>query len=299
MSTPKLRKLSVSQLTTCNNIRSEYGDLTALAGTFINDQPDAPPVVYSNGDGYIVAEGNRRVLSAQQAGITHLWCVVKAIAPDDLAVRQLVADLQHKELEPLERAHALRDILDASDDTQAELAEQLGRSPTEISQSLALLELCKGAQEALRRGYISEGIAELLIPLDHDDQRRMLPDILRAKGPRSRKPTVGQAKKIIKDATMTAEERKNKEEAALADAIREIEQYQPKCDAFYALEEAADPEQTIHVLFLYEVMHAEDLLTSAWSGYNREGCSEALRKKVNRAAIRIMQLAKKIEEVSK
>lgn len=295
---PHLKQLAVTDLR-IDNIRSDYGDLTALAATFQDNQPDAPPVVHRNKDGYVVEEGNRRVRAAQEAGIAHLWCVVRPAPPKNLQVRQLIADLQHKSLSPLERAGALAAILkqDASL-SQVDLAAMLGRSTTEISQTLALLQLCKKAQQALQTDSISEGIAELLLPLPKKAQARVLPTILKAKGTRSGKPTVGAARNIIREAMMTDQERQDRDDAALAHALRNLpETRRTPPDAFFDLTE--DPKQTVHLLMLYEAMRAEGIINDAWDIYSLRGCSDDLRQRLNRCALRIIAKAQAIEEATR
>lgn len=298
-SQPELKLLPVSELVT-ENIRYDYGDLQALAATFVDGQPDAPPVVHPNERGYIVEEGNRRVEAARQIGTTHLWCVVKPTAPDNLKIRQLIADLQHKRLIPLEKAQALRDILDESPDlTQAQLAETLGRSETEISQALGLLDLAEPVQQALRQGHISEGIAELLIPLDVESQERVLPDILPLKGKRSNKPTVAQARRVISEATMTEEERRRLEDKVLARTLarvrEEASQHQPDlCDR---LLDNGEPTHAVHLL--YWLVQATDNVEQAWQVHKLEGSSVDLRRRVNDVATRLIEVTEKIREVTK
>lgn len=298
---PQLKLLPIGLLITSGNIRYDYGDLMVLASTFIDGQPDSPPIVHQNERGYVVEEGNRRVKAAELIGTEMLWCVVKPTPPDSPKMRQLIADYHHKSLTPLERAEALQAITaEAPDLTQAQLGEMLGISQTEASQTLGLLDLCQGAQQALQDGIIGMGIAELLMPLDRETQGRVLPEILKRKGQRTGKPTVAQARRVISEATMTEEEQKAREDAALATAIRNHREPRPELmDAFYRMPEADEPEQTAHTLMLYEVMRAEETLTSAWETWQADGCSPALRDKISRAANRIKQLAKRIEEATR
>ena len=295
---PQLKSLPIDQLITDGNIRHDYGDLLALAGTFVDGQPDTPPVVHRNQRGYIVEEGNRRVEAAKLIGTKILWCVVKPAPPDNPKMRQLIADFHHKSLTPLERAEALQAITaEAPDLTQARLGEVLGISQTEVCQTLGLLNLCPEAQEAIREEFIGMGIAELLMPLDCKIQERVLPEILRRKGPRTGKPTVAQARRAISEATMTEEDRKAREDASLAAALGRIAaepNHVP--DTFDKLLDAGEPAQAVH--FLYYMIQAEYEIGRCRETYSLEGASADLRKRINDLASRLSEEAQKIKEMT-
>lgn len=296
-SQPKLELLPVSQLVTDQNIRHDLGDLAALGQTFVSGQPNTPPVVYPNGHGWVVEDGSRRVGAAKLMGIEQLWCVVKPIAPDSLKVQQLIADLQHKDLEPLEKAEAMRNILAEDPDlAQVQLAEQLGLSTTEVSQALGLLGLCQEVREALRRGDISTGIAELLIPLDEETQGRVMPEILKGRGSRSGKPTVRQAQGIIKKATVTNGDREDQEAAELARSLRNIREERGQRDVSDALLDNGEPVNAVHLH--YWLLQALDEVEQAWAVHKPDGCSVDLRRKINDLAVRLGAVAEKIEEAT-
>lgn len=301
---PQLVRLPVASLVTEHNIRQEYGDLEALAGTFEGGQPDESPVVSPNGSGgtYLVVHGNRRVEAAKMQGIEHLYCLVRPVADfAELWLRQLTADVQHQSLSPLERAGAMRRLLQARPEmSQIQLAAMLGRSPTEICRTLALLDLCPEAQQALREGTIAEGVAELLIPLDQEAQGRVLPDILVCKGKRTDKPTVAQARRIISEATMTDEERQEQEAEALARSLSRIaEETRQKQvpDLFDSLLDGGEPAQAVH--FLYYLMEANYQVASVRETYRLDGASPNLLARIRDAAASLAEEAARIQEVVK
>lgn len=302
---PQLIKLPVASLVTEHNIRQEYGDLEALGGTFHDGQPDESPVVSPNGSGedcYVVIHGNRRVEAARRQGTEYLYCLIRPVADfAELWLMQLTADVQHQSLSPLERAKAMRRLLQAKPNmSQVQLAETLGRSPTEICRTLALLDLCEEARQALREGTIAEGVAELLIPLDQETQARVLPDILRQRGKRTDKPTVAQARRVIAEATLTDEERQEQEAEALARSLSRIaEETRQKQvpDFFDSLLDMGEPAQAVHLL--YYLMEAGYQVASARETYSLNGASPNLLARIRDAVTSLAEEAAKIQEVVK
>jgi ParB family chromosome partitioning protein len=93
-------------------------------------------------------------------------------ADDEKAMElALVENLQRDDLTPLETAEALRHLTQEFGLTQEQLAEQLGRSRSTISNTLRLLELPTEVKVALEEGRISEGHARVLLSLMEQPER--------------------------------------------------------------------------------------------------------------------------------
>jgi len=299
---PTLQNLPVDLLDTSGNIRGDYGDLGALAGTFEDGGPDDPPVVtpYPDGEGYIVVSGNRRVEAARQDGIDRLWCVVKPVPldPTELRRRQLIADLYHKPLTPLERAQAMQALLEETGLTQAGLGRILGKTKGEISRNIALLDAAPPVQEAIQEEQISWEIAKLLVPLDRDEQEDVLPDILETAGERSGKPTVAAARRIVR----RAKREKMRSEAPIARERGKHVVQQPRPvqedteedlpDPYALLLDAGENVRGVHLL--YELQEAAQGIATAWEVCKLDDCSQHLQQQIRYAARDVRDIAEKI-----
>jgi ParB family chromosome partitioning protein len=299
---PTLQNLPVALLDTTGNIREDYGDLRSLAGTFEDKRPNEPPVVipYPDREGYAVESGNRRVEAARQDGIDRLWCVVKPepLDPTELRKRQLIADLYHKPLTPLERAQAMQALLEETGLTQAGLGRILGKTEGEISRNIALLDTAPPVQQAIQEEEISWGIAQLLIPLSQDEQAEVLPDILETAGERTGKPTVAAARRIIRrtkrekmrlEAPM-ARERDEQTVQQPRPAQKDAEE--PLPDPYTLLLDAGENVRCVHLL--YELQEAAQEIATAWEVCKLDDCSQHLRQQIQYAARDVRDVATKI-----
>jgi ParB family chromosome partitioning protein len=70
--------------------------------------------------------------------------------PDDRPIEQLVENLHRADLNPIDRARAMRAVVDAGV-SQADLARKLGIAPSTVANDLGLLEAPPKLQQQLAR----------------------------------------------------------------------------------------------------------------------------------------------------
>ncbi|MGC8667583.1 MAG: ParB/RepB/Spo0J family partition protein [Chthonomonadales bacterium] len=90
---------------------------------------------------YRIVTGERRWRAAQIAGLTEIPCLVKELEAEDAVTEQLIENLQREDLQPLEKARALRHIKDALGATNRELGARIGLSERTVGYLLDLLDL--------------------------------------------------------------------------------------------------------------------------------------------------------------
>ncbi len=127
-------------------------------------------------DFYQIIAGERRWRAAQRAGLQTVPCIVHEADDQQSLEIALVENLQRDDLSALETAEAMAELISQFGLTQEQIAEQLGRDRSTISNQLRLLELPDGARDALNQGLISEGHARALLSLI--DQPRKLFEML-------------------------------------------------------------------------------------------------------------------------
>lgn len=116
-------------------------------------------------DVYQIIAGERRWRAAQRAGLQTVPCVVQEADERKALELALVENLQRDDLSPIETAEAMVQLINEFGLTQEQLAEQLGRSRSTISNTLRLLELPEEVREALALEQISFGHARALLSL--------------------------------------------------------------------------------------------------------------------------------------
>jgi ParB family chromosome partitioning protein len=123
-------------------------------------QPDrSDPVRYE------LIVGERRWRASRMAGRETVPAIVKETDEDDLLRNALLENLHRSQLNPLEEAAAYQQLLDDFGCTQEELAERIGRSRPQISNTLRLLRLPPSVARRVAAGVLSAGHARALLAL--------------------------------------------------------------------------------------------------------------------------------------
>lgn len=120
----------------------------------------------SGGETYELVMGERRWRAAKRAGLSAIPAIIRETTDDDLLRDALLENLHRAELNPLEEAAAYQQLLDDFNCTQDELAERIGRSRPQISNTLRLLRLPAVVQRQVAAGLISAGHARALLGLE-------------------------------------------------------------------------------------------------------------------------------------
>ena len=123
-----------------------------------------PVVVRPLGDErFELVMGERRWRAAQQAGLSVIPAIVRRTADNDMLRDALLENLHRAELNPLEEAAAYGQLLDDFGCTHDELAQRIGRSRPQISNTLRLLKLPLAVQRRVAAGVLSAGHARALL----------------------------------------------------------------------------------------------------------------------------------------
>ncbi len=136
-----------------------------------------PVLVSQQPDGtYQLITGERRWRAVQLAGLSSVPAVVKEATPLASLEMALVENIQRRDLNPLEEAHAFRQLLDEHGLTQEALATRIGKSRVAVTNTLRLLHLPAVVQTALADGLITEGHARAILTAVDDEKRVALLD---------------------------------------------------------------------------------------------------------------------------
>src|SRR5947209_1412132 len=134
-----------------------------------------PILVSQQADGtFQLITGERRWRAVQKAGMSTVPAIVKEATPRASLELALVENIQRRDLNPLEEAHAFRQLLDEHGLTQEQLATRIGKSRVAVTNTLRLLQLPEGVQEALASGSITEGHARAILTANDEAKRLAL-----------------------------------------------------------------------------------------------------------------------------
>jgi len=134
-----------------------------------------PVVVRATGpDRYELIMGERRWRASREAGKDTIPAIVRETEDDAMLRDALLENLHRSQLNPLEEAAAYQQLLDDFECTHTELADRIGRSRPQISNTLRLLQLSPAVQRRVAAGVLSAGHARALLGVaDSEAQDRL------------------------------------------------------------------------------------------------------------------------------
>ena len=114
---------------------------------------------------YTIVAGERRWRAAQMAKIEEIPALIRAVSEKEVQVIALIENIQREELNPIEKAEGLKQLMQFGHYTQMQLSETLGMAKPTISNIMGLLKLNDKVQNQVREGLLSAGHAKALLKL--------------------------------------------------------------------------------------------------------------------------------------
>jgi ParB family chromosome partitioning protein len=188
---PRLLELSASI--------QEHGLLQPLVVTRLDDGPAAKGAStapagddwFSDGSSseatpmvrYQIIAGERRWRASRLAGLSEVPVVIKEATPQEMLELALIENIQREDLNSIEEALAYQALISEFGLTQEQVAKQVGKDRTTITNSLRLLQLAPKIREALINPYeypnFTEGHARALIGIPRaEDQIAAMGNII-------------------------------------------------------------------------------------------------------------------------
>jgi ParB family chromosome partitioning protein len=136
-----------------------------------------PPVVSYDAisNTYELIAGERRWRASKLAGLTHIEVVIRTPKNDkERLALALIENIQRDNLNAIETAIAYKRLMSEHGIIQANLAQELGKSKSTISNTLRLLELPDEMQKAVQFGQLAEGHARALLMVQDGIEREKL-----------------------------------------------------------------------------------------------------------------------------
>jgi len=124
-----------------------------------------PLVVTETVEGFVLIAGERRWRASRLAGLEQVPVIVKESTPQDMLELALIENIQRADLNPMEEAHAYRQLMDEFGLTQEEVAERVGKARSTVANLVRLLTLPDSIQIAVNDGRLSGAHARALLPL--------------------------------------------------------------------------------------------------------------------------------------
>ncbi|MGW1146934.1 ParB/RepB/Spo0J family partition protein [Streptomyces sp. LE64] len=134
-----------------------------------------PVVVRQVGAGrYELIMGERRLRACKEAGLERIPAIVRATEDEKLLLDALLENLHRAQLNPLEEAAAYDQLLRDFNCTHDQLADRIGRSRPQVSNTLRLLRLSPQVQRRVAAGVLSAGHARALLSVEDSEEQDRL-----------------------------------------------------------------------------------------------------------------------------
>jgi ParB-like partition proteins len=120
---------------------------------------------------YILIAGERRLRAAKQAGLTQIPAYIRTVTPNEMMEMALVENIQRENLDAIEIAIAIQNLIDTYKFSQEDLSIKLGKNRSTISNYLRLLKLPASIQLAIKDNTLSMGHARAIINIESEEQQ--------------------------------------------------------------------------------------------------------------------------------
>lgn len=153
-----------------------------------------PILVVPKGDRYMIVAGERRFRASKLAGLKKIPAVVREYSEQQVQEISLLENIQREDLNPIETAKAMKELLSNYGWTQEVLADRLGKSRPVVANYIRLLSLCPEVIALIESGKLSAGHARsLVVVTDPNLQLKLAKDAI------TKKITVRDMEKAVKE----------------------------------------------------------------------------------------------------
>ena len=172
----------------------EPASLQELANSIKQHGVIQPIIVTKKDARYMIIAGERRFRASKMAGLKTIPAIVREYNAQEVKEIGLLENIQREDLNPIECALAMKELMEKYSYTQESLADRLGKSRPMVANTLRLLNLCPEVIEMVASGKLSAGHARCLVVVtDPEIQLRL------AKIAVNKKVTVRDLEKEVKN----------------------------------------------------------------------------------------------------
>lgn len=129
-----------------------------------------PIIVKKSIKGYEIVAGERRFRASKLAGKETIPAIVRNFTDEEMMEIALLENIQREDLNPVDTAISISNILQVKDMTQEEFSKKFGKSRSYITNLLGLLNLPKSVQELVKNGKLSMSHARCLSKIDDEEK---------------------------------------------------------------------------------------------------------------------------------
>ncbi len=148
----------------------------------------------TDSDNYMIIAGERRWRASNLAGLEKVPVVIKNYTEKQVREISIIENLQREDLNPIEAARAIKQLMEEYNLTQEVVSDRIGKSRSSVANTLRLLSLYPEVIKMIEDGKLSSGHARSLVVVDDTTQQIKL-----AKQAADGKMSVRELEKAVKN----------------------------------------------------------------------------------------------------
>lgn len=153
------------------------------------------PIIVKESQGrYVIIAGERRWRASRLAGLKTIPCVIKNYTEQEISEIAIIENLQREDLNPIESAKAIKNLIQQYSLTQDEVADKIGKSRPAVANTLRLLSLPEQIITLVEKNKLTAGHARALLAIDNPAKQKEIAVAIIEKG-----LTVRDVENIIKN----------------------------------------------------------------------------------------------------
>ena len=199
-------EISISQIEpNANQPRTIFDEasLVELANSIRLHGVISPLILVKQDNGkYMIIAGERRWRAAKRAGLLTVPAIVRDYTPLQIKEISLIDNLQREDLNPIETARAIKQLMSEYSYTQEQVADRIGISLPAVANSLRLLNLTPSVIDLIEKNLLSAGHARCLVTVGDPELQYKLANEAISNG-----LSVRDFEKLIKKATSIKQEK--------------------------------------------------------------------------------------------
>lgn len=137
-----------------------------------------PLTVRAKGERFELIAGERRLRAAKMAGLWEVPCIIMDVDLERSGMIALIENIQRRDLDFVEEAEGISQLIRLFGLSQEECARRLGKSQSAVANKLRILRLPSDVLESLRDAGMTERHARALLRLDSAQQQRQAADFI-------------------------------------------------------------------------------------------------------------------------
>ncbi len=130
-----------------------------------------PIIVAKKENFYEIIAGERRWRASKKAGLDEIPVIIRENDEQKNKAISLIENIQREDLNPIEKARGIKQLMEDYALTQQQIADKLGKSRSGIANTVRILNLDERVINLALEGKLTEGHCKTLVAIDDPDRQ--------------------------------------------------------------------------------------------------------------------------------